>query len=98
MAEGHSERERRRMAQRYAGMSDEELRELAGDAQSLTHDAQAALRAELSRRGLEIPVADMRLARPPSGPVVLRRYLWLHEALVAQSLLDSAGIDGVLGD
>lgn len=79
-------------------MTDEELREIAADARLLTAEAQAALRAEFTRRGLEATIADVEPARPPSYPVVLRRYMWLHEALLAKSILDSAGIDCVLAD
>jgi hypothetical protein len=98
MTQSDSGRERRRLAQRYAGMNDAELREIARNARSLTEAAKAALRAEIARRGLDFTIGDPEPARPPGGPIVLRRYLWLHEALLAQSILDSANIECVLAD
>lgn len=92
------ERDQRRLAERYASMDDEELREIAKDARSLTDEAKAALRSEFSRRGLAIALEDTSPVQPPGGPVVLRRYLWLADALLAQSILNSASIESVLVD
>ena len=49
------DRERERLQTLYAAMSDEELQEVADDADSLTDVARAALRAEMLRRGMESP-------------------------------------------
>jgi hypothetical protein len=98
MAERDPKRERMRLAQRYAGMSDADLRETAEDARSLTEEATAALRAEIARRGLDIVVDDSGPMGTPAPPVVLRRFLWLPEALLAKSILDSAGVECILAD
>lgn len=98
MAKRDNERERQRLVQHYAGMGAEQLREIAEDASSLTDDARAALRAEFARRGLTVALEDTEPAQPPGGPIVLRRYLWLADALLAKSILDSAGIECVLAD
>lgn len=98
MAHLDPEHERRRMAERYAAMSDEELRDAASAMPSLTDAARAALHAEVARRGLDVAFADFEPARPQGGPIVLRRYLWLHEALLAKSILDSAGVECILAD
>jgi hypothetical protein len=98
MAEWDAEQERQRLAQLYAGMNEAELREIAEDARSLTDEAKAALQAEIARRGLDIMVSGAEPERAPAGPIVLRRYLWLWEALLAKTILNSAGVDCVLAD
>lgn len=98
MAKWDSEHERQRLAQRYAAMSEAGLREIAADARSLTDEAKAAMRAEIARRGLDIALDESEPEPAPGGPVVLRRYLWLHEALLAKTILDSAGIECTLAD
>jgi len=97
--------ERQRLARIYAEMSDEALLELAADAASLTDLAKTTLRAELSSRSLEIPLAlaeDAPKPQPPraiSGPLVMvKRFRDMPEAQIAESLLDSAGIDCFLAD
>lgn len=93
------ERERKRLAEHYAGMSDGEIEELARDARLLTDVAKAALRFEIARRELGIPLDDSAVGQEiPAGPVVLRRFFWLHESMVARSVLDSAGIECYLPD
>jgi hypothetical protein len=94
------ERERKRVAERYAQMSEGELREVAKDARSLTDAARQALSAEIERRRLDISLEDAAGGQdpPPAGPVVLRRYLWLAEALIAETVLDSANVDCILAD
>jgi hypothetical protein len=98
MAKWDSKQERQRLAQRYAATSEAELREIAADARSLTYQAKEALRAEIARRGLDIALDESEPEHAPGGPVVLRRYLWLHEALLAKTILDSAGIECTLAD
>ncbi len=76
-------------------MSELELMELAEDYDSLTAEAQAALRAEFAQRQLEPPIIEVREeeAEPVAREVVtVRRYRDLSEAIVAQSLLESSGI------
>ena len=96
------DRERARLQALYAGMSNEELQEVADDADSLTDVARAALRAEMLRRGMEAP--SERRPEPIEGespspkPVIIGRYRDLAIASVAKSILDSAGIESFLAD
>jgi hypothetical protein len=93
------EKERKRLAELYGGMSEGELRKLTEDARSLTEQAREALRSEIVRRGLDIAVDDSTaedVAR--AAPVILRRFLFLPEALLAKSILDSADIECFLAD
>ena len=86
MAQIDHERERQRLAQVYAGMSDQQLTELSQDAQSLTDDAKHTLGAELSRRGLRSELAEPTDAlgmapaagEPDSKIVTLRRFLYVQ--------------------
>jgi hypothetical protein len=63
MAKLDPERERRRLADFYAGQLDGELEQLAAQAQDLTELAREALRAEMSRRGLLSTFVE----RPPAA-------------------------------
>ncbi len=81
-------------------MSEAELARLANDQRSLTEDALGVLESEFLRRGLEFerqnlaPVADAEDVKL----VALRRFRDLPGALVAEGLLDSAGIKCFLSD
>lgn len=89
------------LAARYACMSEIELQELAQEYDSLTEASQSALRAEFAKRNLEPPVLE---DRPESGDpayralTTVRRYRDLSEAIVARSLLESAGIGAWIRD
>lgn len=89
------------LAARYAGMSETELLELAQEYDSLTEAAQSTLRTEFAKRSLEPPVLE---DRPESGDpayralTAVRRYRDLSEAIVARSLLESAGIGAWIRD
>jgi hypothetical protein len=102
MAKRDSEREWERLAQRYRAMSDGELSKLAAESQTLTEEARLALRAEVARRNLRLVAEtsrdDVQAGRGPSGPIVIRRYFWLHEALLAKTILDSSDIECTLAD
>ena len=110
MGQIDEQKERRRLAELYAGLEGEELEEIAADADSLTEMAREALRSEMLRREMQAPPAakeDTETSgaaeafgseREPPGPVVIGRYSVLPEALVAKSMLDSAGIECFLGD
>lgn len=97
-------RERERLAELYAGMEKGELEEIAGDADSLTPLAREALRSEMLGRGMEAPSATAAAAEASGrggarpGPVVIGRYGAMPEAMVAESMLDSAGIESFLSD
>jgi hypothetical protein len=100
-----SSEERNRLAQLYAAMSDGELQQLASETESLTGEARAALALEMSRRKLlsEAP-AEAEEASAQRSRVELRDLLTIRqfrdlpEALLAKSVLDSAGIECFLGD
>jgi hypothetical protein len=81
----------------YAQLGDAELLQLAQDYDSLIDTAQFALRAEFDRRHLEPPLLD-EPAFEARDLVTLRRYRDLSEAIVARSLLESAGIVVYLRD
>jgi Putative prokaryotic signal transducing protein len=86
------------IAEGYSQMVDGELLRLAHSYDSLTDTAQAALRAEFSRRHLEPPVIEDEEELEPRNLVTLRRYRDLSEAIVARTLLESAGIYVFLRD
>ncbi|MFZ0978932.1 MAG: hypothetical protein WAN23_05950 [Candidatus Acidiferrales bacterium] len=81
-------------------MADGELERLAEEAASVTEIAQEILKRELSRRKLhvELPEAEQEDEPPPPELVTLRQYLHLQDALLAKTVLDSAGIESRLGD
>ncbi len=93
-------KERFRLANTYASMTDGELQRLARSPESLTEAAWEALEDELDRRHLDIP-AD------PKEPlealdlrklVMIRQFRDLPEALLAKGSLESAGIECFLRD
>jgi hypothetical protein len=93
--------ERRRLADNYAGMTDEELRKLARSAESLTELTYDALEDELDRRHLEF--ADEAAPEPRHEMevrelVTVRQFRDLPEALLAKGSLESAGIECFLAD
>jgi len=99
------ESERARLARIYAERNDAALAELALDAGSLTGAAREVLRAELETRGMRTELALLATAsetkpmKKISGPLVMvKRYRDMPEAQVAESILDSAGIDCFLAD
>jgi hypothetical protein len=100
MTSPDAERERRRLAVVYAEKADEELTSLAEQGGTLT-DSARTLRHELNRRGIRHPVHE---SSPPlhqvdlPSVVTLRQFLTVQEALLAKSILDSAGIESFLAD
>ncbi len=85
----------------YGGMSEAEVERLAAEAGSLSEAAKWALKLDLTRRGLKTQLAEPALvaeAQERSRVVNLRKYMTLPEALLAKSILDSAGIESFLGD
>lgn len=102
MAKIDSEEERQRLEKLYAAMEDTELVKLSHGWLGLVRDAKDALRAEMARREMDLEEVD-RLERgdlPPAEtePVVIRQFRDLPEAIIAKSMLDSAGIDTFLSD
>ncbi len=107
-----SPEERNRLAQFYAALTDGELQQLAGEAGSLTDEAKGALESEMSemsRRKLGANAAGEPAAEGEDSAaaneraemrelLTIRQFRDLPEALLAKSVLDSAGIECFLGD
>jgi hypothetical protein len=99
MAKIEAEEERERLARWYGAMSEEELKEIAKREGALTDVAREVIRAELLRRGLKVEQltesavgdSEMKLAK-------IRDFVFVPDALVAKSILDSAGIKCFLSD
>ena len=95
------QREKRRLAANYAGMTDGELQRLARSAESLTELAWDALEGELDRRHLELPreaAPEPRQQMEMRELVTIRQFRDLPEALLAKGSLESAGIECFLAD
>jgi hypothetical protein len=90
----------RDFAQEYARMGEAELLQLAAAYDSLEEPAQAALRREFARRGMEPPLleSDDPLEIASQRLVTVRRYRDTSEAIVARTVLESAGIFCFLRD
>ena len=86
------------LAAQYAEMSEMELMELARSYDGLLEVAQAALRAEFARRGLEPPTVEEPEKWELRRLVTVRRYRDLADALVDRSLLETAGIQAWIAD
>lgn len=86
------------LAAQYAQMSEMELMELARSYDGLLEIAQAALRAEFARRGLEPPLVEEEKEWEFRRLVTVRRYRDLTEAYVGRSLLESAAIPVWIAD
>jgi len=97
----NTEKERWRLSRVYGSMTEGEVEELAADAGSLSDAAKWALKLDLSRRGLKTKLEELGPlpeAVELSKVVNLRQYMTLPEALLARSILESAGIECFLGD
>lgn len=93
--------EKQRLQERYAAMADEELCAIAGDAVDLTEDARELLRDELGKRALPPlpdPPAEARASDDAGRPVVIAKFISMHEASLAKGQLESAGIPCFLFD
>jgi transposase-like protein len=91
------EKERTRLTHLYAEMEDGELEKIGADPDSLTAVARQVLSAEMLKRGMRLPEPPPSRAEV-SSPVAIRRYRDLHQAAIAQSILESAGIESFLAD
>src|SRR5260370_38051624 len=102
-----SPEDRTRLAQFYAALTDGELQQLAGEAGSLTDEAKGALEAEMSRRKLQANAAGEPAAEGEDSAaaneraevrelLTIRQFRDLPEALLAKSVLDSAGLGSLL--
>lgn len=87
------------MATKNGNLDEPELQELARSYDSLTGPAQDALRAAFARRNLTPDSIGETNDSPVHRQfVTVRRYRDLSEAIVARSLLESAGISVYLRD
>ncbi len=86
------------LAAQYAQMSETELMELARSYDGLLEVAQAALRAEVARRGLEPPLVEEPEEWVFRRLMTVRRYRDMAEAYTGRSLLESAGIPAWIAD
>ena len=103
MGQSDEQKERLRLVELYASLEEGELEEIAEDANALTGLAREALRSEMLRRGMQAPPAEKEDSkfgseREHPGPVMVGRYRDSGEAMIAKSMLDSAGIECFLGD
>jgi hypothetical protein len=88
-----------RMANHYREMSEIELMDVARAYDGLQEPAQNLLREEFGRRGLEPPLIDEDDPLPThQTSVTVAKYRDLSEAIVARSVLESAGLDCYLQD
>jgi hypothetical protein len=93
------EEERERLARWYGEMSEEELQEIAKQEGSLTDLAREVIRAEMLRRGLKVEqLTESSMGDQGMKPAKIRDFMFLPDALVAKSILDSAGIESFLAD
>jgi hypothetical protein len=90
----------RTFAETYLQMSEAELLQLAASYDSLIESAQDALRAEFARRGMEPPMMEDKGWDEVTSRklVTVRRYRDVSEAIVARSVVESAGIFCFLRD
>jgi hypothetical protein len=79
-------------------MSEGELLHLAAAYDSLVEPAQDALRGEFARRGMEPPVVEDPVEFVSQRLVTVRRFRDTSEAIVARTVLESAGIFCFLRD
>jgi hypothetical protein len=82
-------------------MSEIELMDLARGYDDLVDEAQAALRAEFARRGLEPPLIEEEEPQVEDDDgelVTVARYRDMPEAVVARTVLEEAGIECLLRD
>jgi hypothetical protein len=102
---GNAENQRRELAERYAQMPLEQLRQISSESTSLTDMARDLLETEINRRG-EIVSLDPIIEDTESNSdgflapqlVVLRQFRDLPEALLAKGRLETAGIECSLTD
>jgi hypothetical protein len=102
------DKERWRLAWHYADMTDGELESLAAESGSLTEVALRALQSELRRRSLPVQLAEPAVAAATAATtadpkrlrklVTVCRFRDMPQALLAKSVLESAGIECLLAD
>jgi hypothetical protein len=87
-------------ASEYSRMSEAELLGFAESYEKLVESAQEALRAEFARRNIEPPLIEEDIPDEVTSRrlVTVRRYRDVSEAIVARSVIQSAGIFCFLRD
>jgi DNA-directed RNA polymerase subunit M/transcription elongation factor TFIIS len=91
--------ELRRLEELYAQMSEDELRALADNVNDLTEIAQQALRAEMSKRGLEMQARDApadELAAMADDLIDVWEAKDMREGRLLKDFLQSAGLASCL--
>ena len=99
MEHGPNRSTQQQLEQQFAAMTDAEMLHLGAQYASLTDDAQALVRSEFKRRSLETPTTEDDA--PPDaleGVKTIRQYRDQAEAILARSVLESAGIGCYLRD
>jgi hypothetical protein len=87
------------LQQSLAAMSDAEILLFARRYELLTEESQSLVRAEFSRRGLEAPLVEEESElQQLQGVRTIRQYRDQAEAMMARSVLESAGIGCYLRD
>lgn len=86
------------LARDYANMSEFDLLEVGRSFDSLTEMAKPILKAEFARRNLDPPMIEDAAEAIGNTLVTVYRYRDLSQAIVARSLLESAGIEAYLRD
>ena len=87
------------LATLYRSYSNEELMDAAMQYDTLTEQAQSALRAEFAARKLDPPeIPDPVSLQEPQELVIVGRYRDLPQGQMARSVLESAGIPCFLRD
>src|SRR5260370_42069087 len=97
MPDSDIEKKKQQAAQVYAGMADEELRNLAEESWSLTEIGKEALKFELARRGLDIQLDTSPPDKVDADSLItIRQFRDLPAALLAKGALESAGVQRFL--
>ncbi|NYF80738.1 DUF2007 domain-containing protein [Granulicella arctica] len=87
------------LERRLTQMTDDELSHLGAQYHSLTDEAQGLVRAEFKRRSMEAPLIEEEpLVAAFESVSTIRQYRDQAEALLARSVLESAGISCYLRD
>ena len=101
MIEFSLESERLRLGKLYSDIGDQELEQLASDADSLKPIAREVLQAELTRRGLKVELQSAVASGERATPgklITLRRFRDAPQALLAKTILESADVECFLAD
>jgi hypothetical protein len=99
MTEIKRDEERERLARWYGEMAEEELKEIAKQEGALTDLAREVIRAEMLRRGLKVEqLAELTVGDSEMKLAKIREFMFVPDALVAKSILDSAGVKCFLSD